>query len=168
VGSALECYDFAIYGTASALVFKHLFFSGLGNAVGLVAIFATYAVGFFARPLGGLFFGSLGDRHGRKTVPIVTVELMGGSSFAIGLLPTYHTAGVWSPVPRGADPGRGLHPTAAGGEPGLAELFGARHRYTGVAVGREFSAIVAGGVAPLLRATLLLAFMTPGGLSPPA
>ncbi len=98
VGSALEYYDFAIYGTASALVFKHLFFPGLGSAVGLVAIFATYAVGFFARPLGGLFFGSLGDRHGRKIVLLVTVALMGGSSFAIGLLPTYHTAGVWSPV----------------------------------------------------------------------
>ncbi|WP_328507734.1 MFS transporter [Streptomyces sp. NBC_00391] len=98
VGSALEYYDFAIYGTASALVFKHLFFPGLGPAVGLVAVFATYAVGFFARPLGGLFFGSLGDRHGRKTVLVVTVALMGGSSFAIGLLPTYHTAGVWSPV----------------------------------------------------------------------
>ncbi|MDG9709469.1 MFS transporter [Streptomyces sp. DH10] len=98
VGSALEYYDFAIYGIASALVFKHLFFPGLGEAVGLVAIFATYAVGFVARPLGGLFFGSLGDRHGRKTVLVVTVALMGGSSFAIGLLPTYHTAGIWSPI----------------------------------------------------------------------
>ncbi|WP_223167261.1 MFS transporter [Nonomuraea sp. SYSU D8015] len=98
VGSALEYYDFAIYGLASALVFQHLFFPGLGSAVGLVAIFATYAVGFVARPLGGLFFGSLGDRHGRKTVLVVTVALMGGSSFAIGLLPTYETAGVWSPI----------------------------------------------------------------------
>ncbi|MFI7704540.1 MFS transporter [Nonomuraea sp. NPDC049480] len=98
VGSALEYYDFAIYGLASALVFQHLFFPGLGPAVGLVAIFATYAVGFVARPLGGLFFGSLGDRHGRKTVLVVTVALMGGSSFAIGLLPTYETAGAWSPI----------------------------------------------------------------------
>src|SRR6476469_3570597 len=82
VGSALEYYDFAIYGTASALI--------LG--------FATYAVGFLARPVGGLFFGVLGDRLGRKWVLTVTILLMGGSSLAVGLLPTADTIGIWAPI----------------------------------------------------------------------
>jgi MFS transporter, MHS family, metabolite:H+ symporter len=97
-GSAMEWYDFSIYGTASALIFADLFFPGLSKAAGLLAIFGAYAAGFFARPLGGLFFGWLGDRLGRKIVLVATVLLMGGSTFCIGLLPTYATAGVWSTV----------------------------------------------------------------------
>jgi MHS family metabolite:H+ symporter-like MFS transporter len=67
-GSAMEWYDFSIYGTASALTFSDLFFPGLDKAAGLLAIFGAYAAGFFARPFGGLFFGWLGDKYGRKSV----------------------------------------------------------------------------------------------------
>jgi MFS transporter, MHS family, metabolite:H+ symporter len=97
-GSALEWYDFSIYGTASALVFSDLFFPGLGAKGGLLATLGTYAVGFCARPVGGLFFGHIGDRRGRKVVLLATVTLMGLSTFLIGLLPTHASIGVWAPV----------------------------------------------------------------------
>ena len=95
VGSALEYYDFALYGLASALIFSKLFFSNLDPGTALVASFATFGVGFVARPLGGLFFGTIGDRLGRKWVLVVTILLMGGSSTLVGALPTYDT-GFWS------------------------------------------------------------------------
>ncbi len=98
VGSALEYYDFYIYGLASALIFGELFFKPLGPAGGLIASFGTYAVGFAARPIGGLVFGHLGDKLGRKLILIVTIALMGGSSMAIGLLPTFDTAGIWGAI----------------------------------------------------------------------
>lgn len=87
VGSALEYYDFAIYGLASALVFGHIFFPSLGVTGALLASFATYGAGFLARPFGGLFFGSLGDRKGRKLVLLITIGLMGVATTLIGLLP---------------------------------------------------------------------------------
>ena len=93
VGSALEYYDFALYGLASALIFGKLFFPGLGANAGLIAAFGAYAVGFLARPIGGLVFGTLGDRIGRKWVLMATVGLMGGASTAIGLLPTHEQLG---------------------------------------------------------------------------
>jgi MFS family permease len=98
VGSALEWYDFFIYGAASALVFGPLFFPKYDAAVGVMASFATFAVGFLARPFGGLFFGHFGDRWGRKPVLVATLLLVGGSTFAIGLLPTYEQAGIWAPL----------------------------------------------------------------------
>lgn len=98
VGTALEQYDFVIYGTASALVFGQLFFPNASPAVALLASFAAYAVGFAARPLGGLFFSRYGDRLGRKWVLVVTLFLMGGSTFAIGLLPTYSQVGLLAPA----------------------------------------------------------------------
>jgi MHS family metabolite:H+ symporter-like MFS transporter len=79
VGSALEYYDFALYSLASALIFGKIFFPGLGDAAGTVASLATLAIGFLARPLGGLFFGTLGDKLGRKWVLMITIALMGGS-----------------------------------------------------------------------------------------
>ena len=88
VGSALEYYDFAIFGLASALVFSHIFFPALGAKAGLMASFATYGAGFLARPFGGLFFGSIGDRKGRKFVLLVTIAIMGTSTTLIGLLPS--------------------------------------------------------------------------------
>jgi MHS family metabolite:H+ symporter-like MFS transporter len=97
-GSALEYFDFALYGLASALIFSKLFFSNLDPATGLIASFATFGVGFLARPLGGLFFGTIGDRLGRKWVLIATIVLMGGSSTLVGALPTYDTIGVWAPI----------------------------------------------------------------------
>ncbi|WP_374111491.1 MFS transporter [Paenarthrobacter sp. UW852] len=98
VGSALEYYDFYIYGLASALIFGPLFFAPLGPDGALIASFATYGVGFAARPFGGLIFGYIGDRFGRKMVLILTIALMGTASFAIGLLPTFDQAGMLGAV----------------------------------------------------------------------
>ena len=97
-GSALEYFDFALYGLASALIFSKLFFSNLDPATALIASFATFGVGFVARPLGGLFFGTIGDRLGRKWVLVVTIVLMGGASTLVGVLPTYATIGIWAPI----------------------------------------------------------------------
>ena len=98
IGSALEWYDFFIYGMASALVFGKLFFPTYDPAIATLASFATFAVGFLARPFGGLFFGHFGDRWGRKPMLVATLLLVGGSTFAIGLLPTYAQVGFWAPV----------------------------------------------------------------------
>lgn len=98
VGTTLENYDFVIYGTAAALVFSKLFFPNVSPAVGLIASFATYGVGFVARPLGGLFFSHFGDRIGRKFVLVATLGLMGTATLAIGLLPTYDQVGMVAPA----------------------------------------------------------------------
>jgi MFS family permease len=98
IGTALEQYDFVIYGTAAALVFNDIFFPDVSPAVGFIASFSTYAVGFAARPLGGLFFSHFGDRLGRKWVLVATLLLMGVATFFIGLLPTYDQVGLWAPI----------------------------------------------------------------------
>lgn len=98
VGSALEYYDFYIYGLATALIIGPLFFKPWGPAGEAIAAAATYTVGFAARPIGGIIFGHLGDKVGRKTVLMITICLMGGSSFLIGCLPTYATAGAIAPI----------------------------------------------------------------------
>jgi metabolite-proton symporter len=98
IGSALEYYDFFIYGTAAALVFNTLFFPSFEPLVGTLLAFATYAVGFIARPVGGVIFGHYGDKVGRKKVLVATLVLMGVATFAIGLMPTYAVIGVWAPV----------------------------------------------------------------------
>src|SRR3954447_16193065 len=98
IGTALEQYDFVIYGTATALVFNKVFFAGADPAAGVLAGFATYAVGFAARPLGGLFFSRYGDRLGRKFVLVATLFLMGISTFLIGALPDYGQVGVLAPA----------------------------------------------------------------------
>jgi metabolite-proton symporter len=98
VGTSLEWYDFFIYGTAAALVFNHLFFPSFDPLVGTLLAFTTYAVGFVARPLGGIVFGHYGDKGGRKNVLVATLLLMGVATFAIGLMPTYETIGVWAPI----------------------------------------------------------------------
>ena len=98
LGTAVEFYDFLVYGTVAALVFGELFFPGADPAVGTVAAFGTFAAGYVARPLGGVVFGHFGDRLGRKSMLLLTMGLMGGASFLIGLLPTYDTIGVWAPV----------------------------------------------------------------------
>jgi len=92
LGSALEYFDFALYGALSATIFPALFFSDLGSTAGLLASFATFGVGFLARPLGAIIFGHLGDRYGRKPILFATLVLMGLSSIAIGLLPAYQGA----------------------------------------------------------------------------
>jgi len=98
LGSALEYYDFALYSLASALIFSQLFFTDSDPTTGRILAFATYFIGFAVRPLGGLFFGSLGDRIGRKAVLLLTVLLMGGASTMMGLLPTYDQVGIWAPI----------------------------------------------------------------------
>ncbi|MDR2256363.1 MAG: MHS family MFS transporter [Arthrobacter sp.] len=98
VGTAIEWYDFFIFGTAAALVFGHLFYPAAAPGVGLLASFATFWVGFIARPLGGILFGHLGDRIGRKKVLVVTLFIMGLGTTCIGLLPTYAQIGVAAPI----------------------------------------------------------------------
>ena len=98
VGTALEWYDFILYGTASALVFNRLFFAAGDPRIATLGAFATFAVGFLSRPLGGIVFGHFGDRLGRKNVLVINLLIMGLTSTAIGLLPTYQTAGVLAPV----------------------------------------------------------------------
>jgi metabolite-proton symporter len=98
LGTAVEFYDFLVYGTVAALVFGDLFFPGADPAVGTIAAFGTFAAGYVARPLGGIVFGHYGDRIGRKSMMLLTMALMGCGSFLIGLLPTYDSIGVWAPV----------------------------------------------------------------------
>lgn len=98
IGTAIEWYDFYLYGTASALVFNRLFFPTFSPVAGTLAAFATFWVGFGARPLGGIFFGHFGDRIGRKSMLVLTLLLMGIATFLIGILPTYATIGVWAPL----------------------------------------------------------------------
>jgi MFS family permease len=98
VGTALEWYDFFIYGTAAALVFNKVFFPALSPVAGTLAAFAAFGVGFVARPLGGLLLGNLGDRLGRREILLLTLLLMGVATVGIGLLPGYQTIGIWAPL----------------------------------------------------------------------
>ncbi|HEY7077381.1 MAG TPA: MFS transporter, partial [Solirubrobacteraceae bacterium] len=98
VGSVLEYYDFFIYGTASALVFGKVFFPDSDPATGTLLSFATYGVGYVARPIGAFFMGHLGDRHGRKRVLVLTILMMGLATFLVGCLPTYDDIGLWAPL----------------------------------------------------------------------
>ncbi|MEU1259938.1 MFS transporter [Streptomyces chartreusis] len=125
LGTAVEFYDFLVYGTVAALVFGELFFPGADPAVGTIAAFGTFAAGYVARPLGGIVFGHFGDRLGRKSMLLLTMGLMGGASFLIGLLPTYDTVGVWAPVLLIAL--RVLQGIAIGGEWGGATLMVVEH-----------------------------------------
>ncbi|EID53228.1 MFS transporter [Saccharomonospora xinjiangensis] len=98
IGTTVEWYDFFLYGSAAALVFNTQFFPGHDPLVGTMLSFATLAVGFIARPLGGLVFGHYGDKIGRKKLLVLSLLLMGGATFAMGLLPTYATIGVGAPI----------------------------------------------------------------------
>ncbi|HEY4615363.1 MAG TPA: MFS transporter, partial [Citricoccus sp.] len=98
IGTAIEWYDFFIYGSAAALIFGPQFFPSEDPITGTLAAFATFAVGFIARPIGGLLAGHFGDRIGRKRMLLITMLVMGGATVGIGLLPNYATIGVWAPV----------------------------------------------------------------------
>ncbi|ADU71793.1 MFS transporter [Pantoea sp. At-9b] len=98
IGTAAEYYDFFAYGTAAVLFFGHLFFPSHDPLVSTLAAFATYAVGFLARPIGGIVFGHIGDKVGRKKALVATILIVGLGTFCIGLLPTYEKIGVWAPV----------------------------------------------------------------------
>jgi metabolite-proton symporter len=98
IGTAIEWYDFFLYGTAAALVFNRLFFPTLDPLAGTLSAYGTFAVGFVARPLGGAVFGHYGDRVGRKTMLIWSLVVMGVATAIIGVIPSYATIGVWAPV----------------------------------------------------------------------
>jgi len=98
IGSALEYYDFFIYGTGAALVFGKIFFPSSHAATGLLLALATFGVGYVARPIGAFFLGHVGDKFGRKTVLVFTLILMGASTFLVGCLPTYGQIGLLAPI----------------------------------------------------------------------
>ncbi|MEV7105314.1 MFS transporter [Streptomyces atroolivaceus] len=98
IGSTIEWFDFYIYGTAAALVFDKVFFPELEGPIGTLVAFATFWVGFLARPIGGIIFGHYGDRLGRKKTLVITLLMMGISTTAIGLLPGYASIGVAAPI----------------------------------------------------------------------
>ncbi|GGS56810.1 MFS transporter [Actinokineospora fastidiosa] len=160
VGTAVEWYDFFLYGSAAALVFNKLFFPLSDPLVGTMLAFLTYALGFVARPLGGLVFGHFGDRVGRKKLLMVSLVMMGVATAAIGLLPTYASIGVWAAILLTAL--RLVQGFAIGGEWGGAVLLvsehgSARHRgfwaswpQAGVPVGN----LLATAVLAILAATM--------------
>src|SRR3954449_8428488 len=98
IGTSLEWYDFFLYGSAAALVFNKLFFPQFEPLTGTLLAFTTYAVGFVARPLGGIVFGHFGDRIGRKRLLMLSLVMMGLATVLIGLLPTYARIGAWAPA----------------------------------------------------------------------
>jgi len=98
IGTAIEWYDYFIYGLAAATVLGPLFFPEISSTAGTMAAFATFSVGFIARPLGGIVMGHFGDRVGRKSMLVTSLVVMGVSTTCIGLLPTYESIGVWAPI----------------------------------------------------------------------
>jgi metabolite-proton symporter len=125
VGTAVEWYDFFLYGSAAALVFGPLFFPSSDPVTGTLLAFGTYALGFVARPLGGVVFGHFGDRVGRKKMLVVALLMMGVATFAIGLLPTYASIGLGAPILLLVC--RLVQGFAVGGEWGGAVLMASEH-----------------------------------------
>ncbi|WP_233553392.1 MFS transporter [Teichococcus wenyumeiae] len=125
IGSTVEWYDFFIYATASALVFNKLFFPELSPLVGSLVALGTYAAGFLARPIGGLVFGIIGDRKGRKSALVTTLLMVGIATFVVGLLPTYETIGSAGAIILVIV--RLIHGFGIGGEQGNAILITCEH-----------------------------------------
>src|SRR6478735_12821008 len=98
IGSALEYYDFFIYSQAAALVFPNIFFPSNNPQVAIVAAFATFGVGYAARPIGAFVLGHWGDVYGRKQVLVLCMFLIGASTFLVAFLPTYEMVGIWAPI----------------------------------------------------------------------
>ena len=157
IGTTIEWYDFFLYGSAAALVFNKLFFPKSDPLTGAMLAFATYALGFAARPLGGLVFGHFGDRIGRKRLLMLSLMLMGGATMLIGCLPTYGQIGVLAPILLVVL--RLVQGFAVGGEWGGAVLIVAEH---GSAARRGFftSWPQAGVAAGNVVATAVLVVMT--------
>ncbi|MBA4709685.1 MFS transporter [Aquitalea aquatica] len=125
IGTTIEFYDFYIYATAAALVLGQVFFPSSDPTLSTLAAFATFAVGFIARPMAGMVFGHLGDRLGRKKMLLFTMMLMGVATAGIGLLPSYATAGIWAPI--GLVTLRFIQGISVGGEWGGAVLMASEH-----------------------------------------
>jgi metabolite-proton symporter len=156
IGTTIEWYDFFLYGSAAALVFNKLFFPEFDPLTGTLLAFATYALGFVARPVGGIVFGHFGDRIGRKRLLMLSLILMGVATVLIGVLPTYAQIGIWAPLALIAL--RLVQGFAVGGEWGGAVLMAAEH---GDAARRGFWASwpQAGVPAGNLLAAAVLAIM---------
>ena len=129
VGTAIEWYDFYLYGTAAALIFNRLYFPTFDPLTGTLAAFGTYAAGFLARPIGGIIIGHYGDRVGRKSMLVLTLVIMGLATFGIGLLPTYAQIGPWAAV--GLVTLRLAQGFRVGGEWGGAVLMAVEHAPAG-------------------------------------
>jgi metabolite-proton symporter len=125
IGTAVEWYDFFVYGNAAALIFGAKFFPSLSPLAGSLAAFSTFTVGFLARPLGGVFMGHFGDQIGRKSILVASLMIMGVATFLIGLLPTYAQIGVWAPILLVAL--RFIQGLGVGGEWGGAVLIAVEH-----------------------------------------
>jgi MFS family permease len=160
VGTTLEYYDFLLYGVAAALVFPQLFFVSMDPLTATLSAFGTFAVGYFARPLGAVVFGHYGDKIGRKNILVMTLVLMGMASVLIGLLPTYDQIGVMAPILLVVL--RILQGFAIGGEWGGATLMSMEHakpKERGLAV----SIVASGGPTGAVLGTLV---MTPFSMLP--
>ncbi|MGE8614056.1 MAG: MFS transporter [Achromobacter veterisilvae] len=165
MGTTIEWYDFFLYGTAAALIFNKIFFPSFDPLTGTLAAFATYSVGFFARPLGGVIFGHYGDKIGRKSMLLITLLLMGVPTILIGLIPSYEQIGYWAAVLLVLM--RFLQGIAVGGEWGGAVLMAVEHApagkkgffgslpQAGVAPGLILSSLAMGAVAALPEADML-------------
>ncbi len=153
LGTTVEYYDFLLYGTAASLVFPVLFFHELSPMAATIASFGTLAVGYLARPIGGVIFGHFGDKFGRKNILIVTLLMMGGVSFLIGLLPTQETIGMAAPILLVTL--RIVQGFAVGGEWAGAALMSMEHA---TPKGRGFAAsiVASGGPSGAVLATLVL------------
>ncbi|KMS69757.1 MFS transporter [Streptomyces viridochromogenes] len=159
-GTAIEFYDFFVYGTAAALILGPLFFPTFSPVAGTLAAFATFGVGFVARPLGSVLFGHIGDRHGRRPVLVASLLLTGASTVAVGCVPTYDTIGVTAPLLLLAL--RFLQGLGLGGEWGGAVLLTVEHAPAGrralwssfPQVGPALGFLLANGVVLGLSATL--------------
>lgn len=125
IGTTVEYYDFFIYGTAAALVFPELFFPDVSSAIGILLSFATFGVGFLARPLGGIVFGHFGDRVGRKQMLVISLVGMGSATVLMGLLPGYAQIGIAAPILLTLL--RLVQGFAVGGEWGGATLMAVEH-----------------------------------------
>ena len=165
MGTTIEWYDFFLYGTAAALIFNKIFFPSFDPLTGTLAAFATYSVGFFARPLGGVIFGHYGDKIGRKSMLLITLLLMGVPTILIGLIPSYDQIGYWAAVLLVLM--RFLQGIAVGGEWGGAVLMAVEHApegkkgffgslpQAGVAPGLILSSLAMGAVAGLPEQDML-------------
>jgi MHS family shikimate/dehydroshikimate transporter-like MFS transporter len=125
IGTTIEWYDYFIYGTAAALVFPALFFPDFSELAGTLLSYSTFAVGFAARPLGGVIFGHYGDRIGRKAMLVITLLIMGVATFLVGCLPTFEQVGIWAPILLVAL--RLIQGLGLGGEWGGAVLMAVEH-----------------------------------------
>lgn len=157
VGTTIEWFDFFIYGTAAALVFGDLFFPNESEFAGRMAAYGTFAIGFFARPLGGVVFGHYGDRIGRKSMLVMTLMMMGLATFLIGVLPTYETIGILAPILLVVL--RLVQGFGVGGEWGGAVLMAVEHGHEGKR-GFYGSCVQMGVPVGLLLAALVFAIFS--------